>query len=115
MYAAIVLPRTIAQGKPREVQTLFADQWRKLVLIHLRQGALLADHSARVPITVQTIVGAGILRVGSHEYVLTPGVIVPIDAHVLHNVQANPEITILVTFFRQPEQEGELDTTARFE
>jgi hypothetical protein len=46
---------------------------------------------------------------------LTPGVIVPIDAHVVHNVQASPDLTILVTFFRQPEQTGEPDTTARFE
>ena len=115
MYTAIVLPRTISSGKPREVQTLLADQWRKLVLIHIRQGTLLADHSARVPITVQAIVGTGILRIGDDEYVLTPGVIVPIDAHVVHNVQASPDLSILVTFFRQPEQTGEPDTTARFE
>ena len=115
MYTAIVLPRTIDPGKPREVQTLLADQWRKLVLIHIRQGTLLADHSARVPITVQAIVGTGILRIGDDEYVLTPGVIVPIDAHIVHNVQASPDLSILVTFFRQPEQTGEPDTTARFE
>lgn len=114
-YAAIVLPNSIATGKPREVQTLLADAWRKLVLIHLRQGALLADHSARVPITVHALIGSGTLRVGNEEYPLTPGVIVPIDAHVVHNVRAEPDLTILVTFFRQPEQAGEQETTAQFD
>ena len=112
---AIVLLSTIDQGKEREVQTLLADQWRKLVLIQLRRGALLADHSARVPITVHAIVGRGILRVGSDEYTLTPGVIVPVDAQVVHNVQADPDLAILVTFFRQPTQTGGSDTTARFD
>lgn len=112
---SIALPNTIVPGKPREVQTLLADQWRKLVLIHLRQGALLADHSARVPIIVHALIGAGTLRVGNEEYALAPGVIVPVDAHVVHNVQAEPDLTILVTFFRQPEQAGEQETTAKFD
>ena len=115
MNTTIVLPQTIGTTKVREVQTLLADQWRKLVLISLRQSTLLADHSARVPITVHCLIGAGTLRVGNVEYALTPGVIVPVDAHVAHNVQADPDLAILVTFFRQPEQAGEPDTTARFD
>jgi len=114
-HPTITLPNIIAQGKEREVQTLLADQWRKLVLIQLRHGALLADHSAQVPITIQAVVGAGLLRVGSEEYRLTPGVIVPVDAHVVHNVQADPDLAILVTFFRQPTQVARPDTTAQFE
>jgi len=115
MHTTIVLPKDIAPGKPREVQTLLADQWRKLVLIHLRQGALLADHSARVPITVHALIGTGTLRVESSAYALTPGVIIPIDAHIIHNVQAEPDLTILVTFFRQCKQLGEPETTAQFD
>lgn len=115
MNSTIILPRTIDKGKAREVRTLLADQWRKLVLIYLRQGALLADHSARVPITVHTLIGTGMLRVGNDEYVLEPGVVVPIDAHVVHNVRGDPDLAILVTFFRQPGQTGEPDTSARFE
>jgi len=115
MKTTIILPQAIVPGKVREIQTLLADQWRKLVLIYVRQGALLADHSARVPITIHAILGAGILRVGSDEYVLTPGVIVPVDAHVVHNVQADPDLAILVTFFRQPQLTNTDETTARFD
>ncbi|MBI3246641.1 MAG: hypothetical protein HYZ50_09060 [Deltaproteobacteria bacterium] len=101
MVAAIVLPQVIGDGKAREVETVWEDTWRKLVVIRLRASALLADHSAKFPITIHALLGSGLLRVAGREYPLTPGVIVPVDAHVIHNVQAEPELAILVTFFRQ--------------
>jgi quercetin dioxygenase-like cupin family protein len=110
----IELPRDMGTGKDREVQTLLADSWRKLVVIRLRNGALLADHSAKVPITIQAVVGKGTLRVGDTVFALSPGVIVPVDAHAEHNVQAEPEVAILVTFFRQA-GETEAETTAKFD
>lgn len=114
MNTMIALPQDMGTGKEREVQTLLADAWRKLVLIRLRNGACLADHSARVPITIQTVVGKGTLRVGDNVFALSPGVIVPIDAHAEHNVQAEPEVAILVTFFRQA-GETTAETTAKFD
>lgn len=50
MSNAIILPHEIGFGKNRKIQTLLADRWRKLVLIRVRRGAHLADHSARVAI-----------------------------------------------------------------
>jgi quercetin dioxygenase-like cupin family protein len=114
MSDAIVLPSEIGPGKEREVQTLFADPWRKLVLIRLRDAALLADHSARVPITIHAVLGKGILNVAGETYTLTPGIIVPVDAHVVHHVRADPALAILVIFFRQPETEVGGETTAQF-
>ena len=115
MSDAIILPHEIGVGKDREIQILLADRWRKLVLIRLRGGVLLADHSARFPITIQTLAGKGTLRLGSEEHQLIPGVLVPVDAHVIHNVQGDPDVAILVTFFRQAEAQDERDTTARFD
>jgi quercetin dioxygenase-like cupin family protein len=115
MSEPIVVPHDIGVGKDREVHVLLADQWRKVVLIRLRRGALLADHSARVPITIQTLAGQGLLRLGSQAHVLTPGVLVPVDAQVVHNVQGDPDLAILVTFFRQADRQDENDTTARFD
>lgn len=111
----IILPHSIDEGKDREVRVLLADRWRKLVLIQLRRGTLLSDHSARFPITIQTLAGAGTLRIGSVEHALTPGVLVPVDAHAVHNVQGDPAVAILVTFFRQTELHDENDTTAKFD
>jgi quercetin dioxygenase-like cupin family protein len=115
MNDAVVLPSEIGPGKEREVQTLFTDAWRKVVLIRLRNGALLADHSAKVPITIHALLGKGVLNVAGETYPLTPGVLVPVDAHVVHHVQAAPALAILVTFFRQPETEAGTETTARFD
>jgi quercetin dioxygenase-like cupin family protein len=86
-----------------------------VVLIQLRRGGLLADHAARVPITIQALAGKGRLRLGSQEHELIPGVLVPVDAQVIHNVQGDPDIAILVTFFRQADPHDETDTTARFD
>jgi len=78
-------------------------------------GVLLADHSERVPITIQAVAGTGTLRVGNEEHALLPGVVVPLDAHTVHNVQADPAVAILVSFFRHAEAQDENDTTARFD
>ncbi|MBI3756348.1 MAG: hypothetical protein HY267_00070 [Deltaproteobacteria bacterium] len=102
MGDAVTLPLEIGSGAAREVQTLFADAWRRLVVIRLRNNAILAAHSAVTPITIQCVLGAGTLNVEQTQYALTPGVIVPVGAHVEHSVVAEPEIALLVTFFRQP-------------
>jgi quercetin dioxygenase-like cupin family protein len=115
MSQPIHLPHEIGDGKDREIQVLLVDRWRKLVLIQLRRGVLLSDHSARVPITIQGVAGTGILRVGSEEHALLPGIIVPLNAHIVHNVQADPAVAILVSFFRHGEAQNENDTTARFD
>ena len=115
MSSPIILPHDIKEGKDREIQNLLADRWRRLVIITLRRGTLLADHSARFPITIQTLAGTGILRVGSEENALSPGVLIPMDAHVIHNVQGNPDVSILVTFFRQTEPPDGSDTSAQFD
>jgi quercetin dioxygenase-like cupin family protein len=115
MSEPIFLPHEIGGGKDREVQVLLSDRWRTFVLIRLRRGALLADHSARVPVTIYTVAGKGILRVEAADHLLVPGVLVPVDAHVAHSVQADPDLAILVSFFRQSEPQDENDTTARFD
>jgi quercetin dioxygenase-like cupin family protein len=115
MSELIQLPHEIGEGKDREVQVLLADRWRKLVLISLRRGVLPADHSARVPITIQGIAGNGILHVGNVEHSLRPGVIIPVDAHAVHSVRADPTVAILVSFFRQgAPQDDNNDTSASF-
>ena len=115
MNDALLLPHEIGPGPDREVRILLADHWRKLVLIQLRRGALLADHTPRVPITIQTLAGHGHLRLGQLAYALSPGVLVPVDAHTLHNVQGNPDVAIMVTFFRQAAAPAADDSTAKFE
>lgn len=116
MHTAIILPKAIGNGKEREVETLFADPWRKLVLIRLRAGALLADHTAKFPITIHAVLGQGTLNVAGENYSLSPGTIIPVEAHTVHKVKADPELAILVTFFRQTNAAAfGSETTAQFD
>jgi hypothetical protein len=59
MTTPLLVPHEIDPGTDREVQIFLPDHWRKLVLIQLRHGALMTDHIARVPITIQTVAGKG--------------------------------------------------------
>ena len=85
------------------------------MLIRLRSNALLADHKAKFPITIHAILGTGTLKVDGREYALSPGTIVPVEAYVVHSVQASPALAILVTFFRQPHSAAGDGATARFD
>lgn len=100
MSSVVTLPRDLSGGD-REVQTLFADSSRRLVMIRLRNRSVLVSHPTAAPITIQCLVGAGVLWVGQDMYQLEAGVIVPVDAHIEHRVQADPEVALLVTFFHQ--------------
>lgn len=113
MSDVITLPPEIEAGADREVQTLFSDTFRRVVLIRLRNRALLAAHSAVTPITIQGLLGSGELRIGEKTHALTAGVLVPVDAHVEHSVQADPAVALLVTFFRQPKGDKSDDLQAR--
>ena len=115
MEPPIQLPHEMTDGKDREVRTLLADRWRRLVLIQLRHGAILDEHSARFPITIQALAGSGTLQVGADSYPLTPGVLVPVDPHVVHSVRAQPAVAILVSFFRQGDSSGKDDTADNVE
>jgi quercetin dioxygenase-like cupin family protein len=92
---------TIGAGNDKQVDKLFEGPHRKVIQITLRNNAVLAKHQAATPITIQCMAGKGSLPVeGVAEAVaLTPGVLVTIEANVGHEVRAEPEVSILVTFF----------------
>ena len=115
MSKAIQLPSEIGDGKDREFKCFWRTDGGIWCLFDFAVARCWRIHSARVPITIQAVAGAGTLRVGDEQHALLPGVIVPLDAHAVHNVQADPAVAILVTFFRRDEAPDENDTTARFD
>ena len=72
------------EGK-KEIRTVLADERRKLVLIALREGELLAAHKAIHPITIHCLEREGELGIGEERVELRRVVVVPLDAHVMHS------------------------------
>jgi len=86
----------------KNVKQLFTGPRRKLIEIFLRNGATLARHQAREPITVLCLSGSGTFRAGARledEQKLIPGTLVTLEAEIDHEVTAEPEVHILVTKF----------------
>jgi quercetin dioxygenase-like cupin family protein len=90
----------LEEGKPKEIEVLLADPYRKVVRVILRHKEVFDDHSTKVPLLIFCLQGTGTLRVGSEEIPLTPGVLVPLDAGVIHAVEAEPAVALLLTLFR---------------
>lgn len=95
------LQTTIGEGKDRQVDVLFEGPRRKLIQITLRNGAILARHSAPVPISIQCVAGAGTLFVGEERenVALQPGVLVTVEPGVVHEIKPNPAASVLLTQF----------------
>lgn len=105
MTTPVLLPSLASAGESRKtIETLLADSHRKLVSIRLREGGVMAAHKAIWPITIHCTEGSGELLVGERVFPLLPGMIVPLDPHVVHEVVGKPDLAILVTMFRDPAQ-----------
>lgn len=99
----INLHTEIGAGKDIESGLLFDGARRKIMQITLRRNAVLKAHRAAEPITIQCVAGAGdLLDAASNEiYKLSPGVLITVEAEVVHEVRATPEVSILLTKFKE--------------
>lgn len=97
----LALQTAIEPGTDRQVVPLFTGPGRTLIQITLRNGATLSAHKAPVPITIHCVAGGGTLTLpGQGPAVpLKPGVLVTIEAGVVHEIVASPSVSILLTQF----------------
>jgi quercetin dioxygenase-like cupin family protein len=95
------LQPAIGTGEDKHIEQLFNGPRRRLVQIILRNGATLDAHKAAVPITIQCVAGSGLLQVGDAREIveLTPGVLVTIEPNIVHEIQARPAVSILLSQF----------------
>ena len=96
------LQNEIRSGKDIESNLLFDGERRKIMQITLRRSAVLKAHQAAEPIMIQCVAGAGELldinKNKTHE--LTAGVLITVEAEVVHEVRALPEVSILLIKFK---------------
>lgn len=98
----IKLQTEITTGDNKEVTILFDGNRRKLVQITLRNSTALSRHKAPDPITVQCIAGKGTFYVGENNEAkaeLTPGTIITLEENVIHEIRAEPAVSLLLTRF----------------
>ena len=91
-------PSTVGPGQPREARVLVDEPALKLVTIVLRQGTLLPEHHAPIPVTIQALQGAGTLMAGTNRFRIDPTHAVVLAASVPHSVQPDPgtDLVLLV-------------------
>jgi quercetin dioxygenase-like cupin family protein len=91
-------PSAVGPGQPREVRVLIDEPALKLVTIVLRQGTLLPEHSAPIPVTIQALQGVGTVIAGTERFRIDPTHAVVLSASVLHAVQPDPgtDLVLLV-------------------
>ena len=100
-WKQLPLQISIGEGKDRQVELLLESTRRKLIQITLRNEAILAKHSAPLPITIQAVAGSGTLYISeAREAVeLLPGTLVTIETGIVHEIEAHPAVSILLTMF----------------
>ncbi|MFT7578483.1 MAG: quercetin dioxygenase-like cupin family protein [Myxococcota bacterium] len=74
----------------------------KIVVVTLQAGATMSAHAASVPVTVQTLSGAGSMTIAGEDYALAPGTVFHMDAGASHALAASKEgpLAVLVHYLK---------------
>lgn len=94
----------IHSEKDIEARQLYKGERRQIMEIKLRNNAVLSKHKASEPITVLCLSGKGKFRAGidlNEEIEIEAGTLLTLEAEVLHEAFAEPELLLLVTKFKQ--------------
>ncbi len=94
----VPVPVAAASGAPKDVELLLETPHLKLARITLRKGTVLAEHSAPMPVTIQILRGAGVIRFKDREERLSPERMVVLAPNVAHAVVPDPntDVEILI-------------------
>ncbi len=90
--------------KPFEITELFNGERRRLLEIKLSGGEVLKNHKAAEPITVFCISGNGTFKAGENledEIELKSGTLLTLEPEVPHEIEAKPELRLLLTKFKK--------------
>lgn len=86
----LVLPGEAGPGQPKEVKVILDEAPVKLASVILRQGTILPEHDAPVPVTIVALAGSGVVTVGTERLRLDIAHAVFLGAKVRHAVIPEP-------------------------
>ena len=84
-------------------KTLVKDSGLDVVLIAIRAGGEVPEHSAPCPIVIQVVEGEVAVTVESDEHELRPGHLLAVDTRLRHRLEASMDSAVLVTLARSGE------------
>lgn len=90
----------------RRAETLIKGDRFRVVLIAMRAGAHLQEHTAPGPITIQALRGEFTVTVGDEESALPAGALISLAAGIEHAVRAVSDGAFLLTIGWDPEWGG---------
>jgi quercetin dioxygenase-like cupin family protein len=88
-------PEATATG--RRAETLVKSDRLRVVLVTMRTGAVLREHAAPGPITIQALRGRFAVAVGDEAHEIGPGGLVAIEMYARHTVHALDDGAFLLT------------------
>ena len=81
----------------------------RVLLLRLRAGQQVKEHSAAGGVTIQAISGRVTFYEGDEACEMSPGTLVRVDAGRAHRVDAHTDAALLVTMVRAPRTSGRSD------
>jgi quercetin dioxygenase-like cupin family protein len=91
----------------RRSETLIKTPTLRVVLVTMRAGTELHEHSAPGPITVQPIDGRFAMQVEGEEHAMGPGSLIALDGGIRHAVRALEDGAFLLTIAWQSDERDE--------
>ncbi len=89
--------RSPEDGANKETRLLFDGPGRKLTLLTLRRGAVVAEHASPDPVIIECVAGAGTLTSGGQDISLVPGRRVVMEAGEAHGIIAGDLLALMLT------------------
>jgi quercetin dioxygenase-like cupin family protein len=113
-YQTVQLPSAAGEGKPIEPRVVADTPHVKSVVIILRKGATLTEHSSPHPVAIQTLSGQGTLRLGKKLEKLSSTQMVLLDPGVKHEVvpAKGKDLVLLVHHLKTSSSKGAPSTAA---
>ncbi|MCA9617505.1 MAG: hypothetical protein KC731_00700 [Myxococcales bacterium] len=107
-HGMLAIPAAAADGPKREVLVLVDRPELKLATIILREGTVLPEHSAPVPVTIQLLEGAGTARFGDNEERMHASKLLLLEADEAHTIvpDAGTTTVLLVHYLRAVQATG---------
>lgn len=100
----INIANTQELSENKRVTEILNNDFCRMLMIELQDGAILTKHRSAEPISVQCISGSGTFFAGPElddsQSIETKDLII-LDANIEHEVRAQPDIKLLVTKFKQ--------------